>query len=50
MGGNGGVGRGGLGLNVVNIDAFGDQVNSTGVGVGDAGGSANGGPGGNVYS
>jgi hypothetical protein len=26
-GGNGGVGRGGLGLNVANINAFGDQFN-----------------------
>jgi hypothetical protein len=29
VGGTGGAGRGGLGLNVVNIDAFGDRVTST---------------------
>ncbi|MBV9139924.1 MAG: hypothetical protein JO115_03240 [Pseudonocardiales bacterium] len=48
-GGKGGLGRAGLGLNVLNIDAFGDQLNSAGDGFGGAGGSANGGAGGSLY-
>ncbi|MBV9143531.1 MAG: hypothetical protein JO115_21900 [Pseudonocardiales bacterium] len=47
-GGAGGTGRGGLGINLLNIDLFGDQVNSAGDGVGGAGGNANGGAGGAV--
>ncbi|MGH3854083.1 MAG: hypothetical protein ACRDR6_11420 [Pseudonocardiaceae bacterium] len=38
----GGAGRGGLGLNVLNLNAFGDQVNSAGDGIGGAGGGATG--------
>jgi hypothetical protein len=46
-GGSGG-GRGGLGINDLNINAFGDQTNSAGDGIGGAGGSADGGAGGSV--
>ena len=49
-GGSGGQGRGGIGLNVLNIDLFGDQTNSAGDGTGGAGGSADGGKGGSVHS
>jgi hypothetical protein len=49
-GGHGGQGRGGIGLNVLNIDLFGDQNNSAGDGNGGAGGSANGGKGGSLFS
>jgi hypothetical protein len=45
-GGAGGQGRGGIGVNLLNIDLFGDQTNSAGDGVGGAGGHANGGAGG----
>jgi hypothetical protein len=45
-GGAGGAGRGGIGVNLLNIDLFGDQTNSAGDGVGGAGGHANGGAGG----
>jgi len=38
-GGNGGEGEGGIGLNVLNIDVFGDQTNSAGNGIGGAGGN-----------
>ena len=44
--GDGGKGHGGLGVNLLNIDLFGDQTNSAGDGVGGAGGHANGGAGG----
>ncbi|HEY6424947.1 MAG TPA: hypothetical protein VIY28_17250 [Pseudonocardiaceae bacterium] len=50
QGGTGGGGRGGLGINLLNIDLFGDQTNSAGDGFGGAGGSANGGTGGACYS
>ena len=33
-GGHGGTGRGGLGLNLINLNLFGDQTNSAGDGVG----------------
>ena len=42
-GGKGGAGRGGIGVNLLNIDLFGDQLNSAGDGTGGAGGAANGG-------
>ncbi|MFY9806660.1 MAG: hypothetical protein WCC38_16485 [Pseudonocardiaceae bacterium] len=42
-GGAGGQGRGGIGVNLLNIDLFGDQTNSAGDGTGGAGGHANGG-------
>ena len=44
-GGAGGSGQGGIGLNVLNINVAGTQVNSAGNGVGAAGGSADGGHG-----
>ncbi|MGH3770105.1 MAG: hypothetical protein ACRDRW_01670 [Pseudonocardiaceae bacterium] len=50
QGGAGGTGRGGLGINLVNANLFGDQFNSAGDGVGGAGGSANGGAGGAEWS
>jgi hypothetical protein len=43
VGGNGGKGSGGLGINLLNIDLFGDQTNSAGNGIGGNGGNANGG-------
>jgi hypothetical protein len=49
-GGKGGQGRGGIGLNILNIDLFGDQINDAGDGVGGAGGSADGGGGGDLGS
>ena len=49
-GGAGGKGHGGLGVNLLNIDLFGDQTNSAGDGTGGAGGDANGGKGGSVSS
>ena len=48
--GDGGKGHGGLGVNLLNIDLFGDQTNSAGDGTGGAGGSADGGKGGPVSS
>ena len=48
--GAGGKGHGGLGINLLNIDLFGDQTNSAGDGTGGAGGSADGGKGGSVSS
>ncbi len=42
-GGAGGHGSGGIGVNLLDIDLLGDQVNSAGDGVGGHGGSANGG-------
>jgi hypothetical protein len=48
--GDGGKGHGGLGVNLLNIDLFGDQTNSAGDGTGGAGGSADGGKGGSVSS
>jgi hypothetical protein len=42
-GGKGGAGRGDIGVNLLNIDLFGDQLNSAGDGTGGAGGAANGG-------
>jgi hypothetical protein len=50
VGGAGGTGRGGLGINLLNVNLFGDQTNSAGNGIGGAGGSANGGPGGSISS
>ncbi len=49
-GGVGGQGRGGIGLNILNIDLFGDQINSAGDGTGGAGGDADGGTGGALGS
>ena len=49
-GGKGGAGRGGIGVNLLNIDLFGDQTNSAGDGVGGAGGNADGGNGGALHS
>ncbi|MDQ3904050.1 MAG: hypothetical protein M3300_01030 [Actinomycetota bacterium] len=49
-GGSGGAGRGGIGVNLLNIDLFGDQVNSAGDGTGGAGGNADGGGAGSVLS
>ena len=43
-----GAGRGGLGINLLNLNLFGDQTNSAGDGVGGAGGSAEGGKGGSI--
>ena len=48
VGGAGGTGRGGLGINLLNVNLFGDQTNSAGDGFGGAGGSANGGSGGSI--
>ena len=48
--GPGGVGRGGLGSNLININLFGDQTNTAGNGFGGAGGTANGGAGGPYVS
>jgi hypothetical protein len=48
--GAGGKGHGGLGINLLNIDLFGDQTNSAGDGIGGDGGSADGGKGGSVSS
>ncbi|MDQ4104717.1 MAG: hypothetical protein M3186_13785, partial [Actinomycetota bacterium] len=42
-GGAGGSGQGGIGVNLLNINVLGTQVNSAGNGVGGAGGSADGG-------
>ncbi|MGH3767005.1 MAG: hypothetical protein ACRDS0_06905 [Pseudonocardiaceae bacterium] len=50
VGGAGGTGRGGLGVNLLNVNLFGDQTNSAGNGTGGAGGSANGGNGGSIVS
>ncbi|HEV7831763.1 MAG TPA: hypothetical protein VGP04_23600 [Pseudonocardiaceae bacterium] len=50
VGGAGGTGRGGLGINLLNVNLFGDQTNSAGNGIGGDGGSANGGPGGSISS
>jgi hypothetical protein len=50
VGGAGGTGRGGLGINLLNVNLFGDQTNSAGNGIGGDGGSANGGPGGSIIS
>jgi hypothetical protein len=44
-GGAGGSGQGGVGVNLLNINVLGTQVNSAGNGVGGAGGSADGGRG-----
>jgi hypothetical protein len=49
-GGKGGQGRGGIGLNILNIDLFGDQINGAGDGTGGAGGNAEGGNGGTLGS
>jgi hypothetical protein len=49
-GGAGGQGRGGIGLTILNIDLFGDQVNGAGDGTGGAGGDAGGGTGGALGS
>ncbi|MBV8539804.1 MAG: hypothetical protein JO364_16190 [Pseudonocardiales bacterium] len=46
QGGAGGTGRGGLGINLLNLNLFGDQINSAGDGIGGKGGAANGGMGG----
>ncbi len=45
VGGAGGKGTGGIGVNLITVDALGDQVNSAGNGIGGPGGSANGGRG-----
>jgi hypothetical protein len=45
-GGAGGQGRGGIGVNLLNIDLFGDQTNDAGSGFGGTGGAADGGNGG----
>jgi hypothetical protein len=49
-GGMGGKGRCGLGLNILNIDLFGDQTNDAGSGFGGAGGASDGGGGGALGS
>ena len=41
-----GGGRGGLGLNLINLNLFGDQTNTAGDGFGGAGGTAKAGDGG----
>lgn len=45
-GGNGGAARGGIGINLLNIDLLGDQKNSAGDAVGGNGGNGDGGVGG----
>jgi hypothetical protein len=50
VGAPGGVGRGGLGLNLINANVLGDQTNLAGSGVGGQGGGATGGAGGAAYS
>jgi hypothetical protein len=50
VGGPGGKGQGGLGINLLNINLFGDQDNKAGDGVGGPGGNADGGPGGALGS
>jgi hypothetical protein len=50
LGAPGGVGRGGLGLNLINANVLGDQTNLAGSGVGGEGGGATGGAGGAAYS
>jgi hypothetical protein len=49
LGAPGGVGRGGLGANLINANVLGDQTNLAGSGVGGEGGGAAGGTGGAVY-
>ncbi|MGH3515304.1 MAG: hypothetical protein ACRDQI_03340 [Pseudonocardiaceae bacterium] len=49
LGAPGGVGRGGLGANLINANILGDQTNLAGSGVGGEGGGAAGGTGGAVY-